>query len=56
MKVMETAMSQKPAKLREPIKKIKIEGIHTKKYLNNLKTTYLGQKVVFILPSGKEYK
>ena len=36
------------------IKKIKLDGIHTKKYLDNLKTTYK-EKVVFIMPSGREY-
>lgn len=35
---------------------IKIDGIHTKKYLDNLKTTYKDEKVVFILPDGREIK
>lgn len=33
---------------------IKIDGIHTKKYLDNLKATYKDEKVVFILPDGRE--
>ena len=33
---------------------IKIDGIHTKKYLDNLKATYKEEKVVFILPDGRE--
>ena len=38
-------------------KKIKLEGNHSIKYLELLKeTTYKGEKVVFILPSGREYK
>lgn len=38
-------------------KKIKINEIHSKKYLDKLKTTtYKDEEVVFILPSGKEYK
>lgn len=36
--------------------KIKINEIHTKKYLDNLKKiTYKDKEVVFILPSGREY-
>ncbi len=37
--------------------KVEIKENHTIEYLNNLKkTTYKDKKVVFILPSGKEYK
>lgn len=35
-------------------KKIVINEFHTKKYLEKLKTTYK-EKVVFILPNGKEF-
>ena len=38
------------------VKKIKLNEIHSKKYIDNLKeTTYKDEKVVFILPSGREY-
>lgn len=33
---------------------IKIDGIHTKKYLDNLKATFKDEKVVFILSDGRE--
>lgn len=42
---------------KEDYEKIAIKENHTKLYLDNLKkTTYKDKKVVFILPSGKEYK
>lgn len=37
--------------------KIKLEGVHSKKYIKMLKeTTYKDKEVVFILHNGKEYK
>lgn len=37
--------------------KIKINESHTIEYLDNLKkTTYKDKKIVFVLPSGKEYQ
>ena len=54
--------AQKEKKIQEvkeqetQIKKIKIYDNHTYKYLDKLReTTYKGEKVVFILPNGKEY-
>lgn len=48
-------MTQNKQNQMEP-KKIKIKEIHSKEYLDKLKrTTYKDEKVVFILPSGKEY-
>ncbi len=48
--MMETSKKQ------ATMKKIKMNEIHSKKYIDNLKeTTYKGEKVVFILPSGREY-
>ena len=39
------------------MKKIKLNEIHSKKYIEKLKeTTYKDEKVVFILPDGKEYR
>lgn len=35
---------------------VKIEGIHTKKYIENLKATYKDEKVVFIMSDGREIK
>lgn len=50
-------MKETKPKQMSSIKKIKIDGIHTSKYLERLKeTTYKNEKVVFILPSGREYK
>ena len=43
-------------KEKSTLKKIKLNEIHSKKYIDNLKeTTYKDEKVVFILPSGREY-
>ena len=53
-KIVETASLDVNQEL--AVTKIKIDKIHTKKYLDNLKeTAYKNKKVVFILPSGKEY-
>ena len=50
---METAMMEK----KQIIQKIKLNENHTVKYLEKLKeTTYKNEKVVFILPNGREYK
>lgn len=50
-------MSNEEKETKEKIAKIKLEEYHSKEYLELLKkTTYKGQKVVFILPNGKEYK
>ena len=39
----------------DKILKIKLDDVHTKKYLDNLyKKTYKGKKVVFVLLSGKK--
>ncbi len=39
------------------IKRIACKEYHSKKYFERLKaTTYKNEKVVFILPNGKEYK
>ena len=47
-------MTQSKQNQKEP-KKIKINEIHSKEYLDKLKkTTYKDEEVVFILPSGKE--
>lgn len=44
------------SKEKATLKKIKLNEIHSKKYIDNLKeTTYKDEKVVFILPSGREY-
>jgi len=45
----------KKTSTKKQIKTIKLDKIHTKKYLDNLKATY-EEEVVFILPSGREYK
>lgn len=43
-------------KKNEP-KKVKLDGVHSKKYIKMLKeTTYKDKEVVFILHNGKEYK
>lgn len=53
-KIVETASLDVSQEL--AVTKVKIDKIHTKKYLDNLKeTTYNNKKVVFVLPSGKEY-
>lgn len=53
MKQLKTEIAEK---LNDNVEKIKIKDIHTKKYLDNLKkTTFKNKKVIFILPSGKEY-
>lgn len=53
-KIVETASLDVNQEL--AVTKVKIDKIHTKKYLDNLKeTTYKNKKVVFVLPSGKEY-
>lgn len=49
-------MKKTPKKQMATQKKIKIDGIHTKKYLEKLKTTYKDEKVVFVLPDGREIK
>ena len=46
---------KKTPKKQATIKKIKIDGIHTKKYLEMLKATYKDEKVVFILLDFWEY-
>ena len=52
---METAMME-TSKEKATLKKIKLNEIHSKKYIEKLKeTTYKDEKVVFILPSGREY-
>ena len=53
-KMVETAMKKTSKKQIAKPKIIKIEGIHTKKYFENLRATYKDEKVVFILPDGRE--
>ena len=47
-------MKKAPKKQITKPKIIKIDGIHTKKYLENLRATYKDEKVVFILSDGRE--
>lgn len=47
-------MKKTPKKQTTAIKKIKIEGLHTKKYIENLRATFKDEKVVFILEDGRE--
>ena len=49
-------MKKTPQKQMATPKIIKIDGIHTKKYLDNLKATYKNEKVVLILQDGRKIK
>ena len=51
---MKTTMNQEK---KNDVLEIKLDSIHSKRYIEMLKeTTYKGKKVVFILHNGKEYK
>lgn len=50
-------MMKEPKREKTTIKKIQMNDFHSKIYLKKLReTTYKNEKVVFILPNGKEWK